>query len=91
MDVTSREQRRLSLLRYLDAQADANPGRALATAVLHQHLRAEGLEGETRDTMADLLYLQGGELVARQDKTISPEVARWIITKAGRDHYATSL
>lgn len=85
-----REQARLTVLRYLDAAADAVPGRGIATAVLMQHLRAEGFSGMDRagvDALAE--YLAGKGLVARAVKHVSSELPEWIITAAGRDYYAT--
>lgn len=84
-----REQARLTLLRYLDAAADASPGRGVPTAVLMQHLRAEGFGPIDRPgTLALLQYLSGKGFVEMTTKGVSPEVADWRITSAGRDEYA---
>lgn len=93
-----REQARLAVLRYLDAAADSAPGRGISTAVLSQHLRAEGFvlaPGEDPATPTPKLfavsicrYLQGKGLVGETTKAVSPEVTEWIITSAGRDEYA---
>ena len=89
MTPAEREQARLTVLRYLDAAADASPGRGIPTAVLMQHLRAEGFGTVDRTAVVALAeYLAGKGLVARAAKAVSAELPEWIITAAGRDHYA---
>ena len=88
MTPEQREQARLTILRYLDAAADTSPGRGIPSAVLMQHLRAEGFAGVDRTIVGALLmYLLDRGLVALVDK-ISPELPAWRITAAGRDYYA---
>jgi hypothetical protein len=86
----TREQIRLSLLRYLDAAAEGAPGRGIATAVLRQHLVSEGFPISETETLAALEYLRGKQLVARAVRSISPELAGWLITADGRDEYAVA-
>lgn len=88
MNATQREQVRLSILRYLDAQASAAPGRGVPVAVLRQYLLSEGTRLEAAAVQAELEYLRGKGLVETQRKALSPEVAAWMITSAGRDEYA---
>ena len=89
MTPAEREQARLTVLRYLDAAAEGSPGRGIGTAVLMQHLRAEGFSGIDRTgTEALLVYLHGKGLAEPVAKQVSPELAQWRITAAGRDHYA---
>lgn len=89
MTPAEREQARLTVLRYLDAAAEASPGRGIPTAVLMQHLRAEGFSGIDRPgTEALLVYLQGKGLTETTAKQVSPELVQWRITATGRDHYA---
>lgn len=89
MTPAEREQARITVLRYLDAAAEASPGRGIGTAVLMQHLRAEGFSAADRPgTDALCLYLVDKGLVALVAKEVSPELRQWRITAAGRDHYA---
>ena len=91
MSNEQREQARLTILRYLDAAADTSPGRGIPSAVLMQHLRAEGFSGADRILVGSLLmYLVDRGLVVLVDKAVSPEVAAWRITAAGRDYYASA-
>ncbi len=88
MDPTQREQMRLSVLRYLDAAAESNPGRGISAAVLRQHLVAEGQPADLTRVNAELVYLEGHGYVERVKKGFSPEVPLWLITSKGRDEYA---
>lgn len=86
MTSTDREQLRLSLLRFLDA----NPSRfGLGTQLLFQHARAEGRPALTvAEVDQELRYLLGKGLIEEKGKMISPENRSWGITAAGRDLYA---
>lgn len=82
------EQIRLALLRYLDATAVASPARGVSTELLTQHLKSDGFAVDRPRTEAELVYLQGKDLVTLHPKTISPENKLWLITASGRDQYA---
>lgn len=86
MNPEQREQLRLSLLRFLDA----NPtGYGLTGAVLAQMARSEGRPGlEFGTVIKELAYLQDKGLVTAVEKTISTEIVAWRITANGRDEYA---
>lgn len=86
MNANQREQVRLSLVRFLDANAGRRFG--LSNGVLRQMLAAEGLEAEAAELEAELRYLEDKGLIARRTKTLSPELAIWDITAAGRDFFA---
>lgn len=88
MTPEQREQIRLSLLRYLDAQAEGAPGRGVTAAVLRQHLVSEGFPVSEATVLAELHYLRGKALVETVKKALSPENPLWIITSQGRDEYA---
>lgn len=87
----TREQVRLSLLRYLDAAAAGAPGRGIPTAVLRQHLRGDGWDIDLKETEAELLYLADKGLVMPAAKRVSPEMLTWRITAEGRDEYAKTV
>lgn len=82
------EQIRLALLRYLDAAAVASPARGISTELLAQYLRSDGFAVDRARTEAELVYLQGKDLVTLHWKAISPENKSWLITATGRDAYA---
>jgi len=86
MNPQTREQVRLSLLRYLDAAAGRRNG--LAESVLRQFLISEGFTLTNEELAAELEYLRGKGLAAPAEKQISPENRAWVITAEGRDHYA---
>lgn len=77
---------RRSMLRYLDANAGGRFG--LSVAVIHQLLRAEGMDVRLKGVEAELGYLRDKGLIATLDKAISPEIALWRITALGRDEFA---
>lgn len=83
---TDREQLRLSLLRFLEAN---NSRFGLPSEFLLQRARAEGRSLLTLDQVeAELDYLAQKGLVDEVLKSISPERRAWRISAAGRDHYA---
>lgn len=85
MNADQREQLRLSLLRFLDA----NAGRSTALALLHQYAKNEGRPGLTREEVkAELFYLSDKGLAVKADKILSPENPAFDITAKGRDTYA---
>lgn len=86
MTTEEREQVRLSLLRYLDANAGRKFG--LTTAVMAQMLTGDGLACSREEAEAELAYLRDKGLIRRQTKLVSPELAAWEITAEGRDFYA---
>lgn len=88
MNAADREQLRLSLLRFLDANASGRFG--LKSALLTQMARSEGFNVTQDDVVAELQYLADKGLVHEGKKAISPEVRVWRITAAGRDHFAQS-
>ncbi|MBX3747321.1 MAG: hypothetical protein KF833_18585 [Verrucomicrobiae bacterium] len=79
-----RQQVRIGLLRYLEA---AKP-RALSGSLLHSFLRAEGMPVEPEGLRAELAYLADKGMAARSSSPMSPELAGWRITAAGRDWLA---
>jgi hypothetical protein len=88
MKISDREQLRLSILRHLDAQAEAS-GRGMGERLLFEFIRAEGISDlSIENVQADLRYLEGKGLVSVDGKLISPEIRTWRITSAGRDEYA---
>lgn len=91
MTAAERQQVRLSLLRYLDAAADASPGRGIGEAVLQQYLIAEGFSGGSMMAKAELGYLADKGFVVPVAKGLSPEIVSWRILAAGRDAYAQQL
>ena len=85
MTSTDREQLRISLLRFLDA----NAARSTAFDLLVQYAKSEGRPALTREIVqAELNYLEGKGLVAKKTKLISPENPAYDITSDGRDAYA---
>lgn len=84
MKPAARELFRAQLLRQLD-EVTPNPLRTAALAML---ARASGFIVTEEECTAELHYLADKDLVERPAKTISPEVAEWRITAAGRDHVA---
>lgn len=88
MNSLDREQLRLSLLRFLDANARGQFG--LSEGLLHQLARAEGRpELVPADITRELQYLADKEMVTEVRKAISPENRAWRITATGRDHFAS--
>lgn len=88
MDADIREQVRISMLRYLARAAE----HGLGQTVLWTFLRTEGFSNVSRpDVGAELQYLMDKGLVASLAKDISPELAHWRITAAGRDWLARNL
>ena len=86
MNSADREQLRLSLLRFLDAN---NTGRFLGTGLLLQMAKAEGRGDLTEaEVKAELQYLLDRGLVEAAAKVISPENKTWRITADGRDAFA---
>lgn len=86
MNSEEREQLRLSLLRFLDANATV---RFLGTGLLLQMAKAEG-RGDLKaaEVEAELRYLLDKGFVEMAAKQISPENKTWRITAAGRDAFA---
>ena len=86
MQAQQREQLRLSLTRFLDA----NPTRfGLSTDLLWQMARNEGRPKLTREEIeAELQYLADKDYATEAVKEVSPENRAWRITAAGRDFYA---
>jgi DNA-binding HxlR family transcriptional regulator len=85
LNATQREQVRLSTLRYC-RQAD---GYGLSENLLLASLRAEGLRSLSKaDLQSQLQYLLDKKLIARVEKTISPENASYRITAEGEDFFA---
>ncbi len=81
-----REQLRLSLMRFLDANS-ANYG--LAESLLVQMAKAEGRHWLTADMVArEMDYLGEKTLAATVQKVLSPENRSWRITAHGRDFLA---
>jgi hypothetical protein len=81
-----REQLRLSLLRFLDAN---NTRFGLATKLLAQMCRSEGLPLlEPQHVETELRYLEEKSFVQEALKGMSPENRCWRITAAGRDFRA---
>ena len=86
MNPEAREQLRLSLIRFLDAN---NTRFGIGTALLLQHARAEGRPDlKKTDVDAELRYLEDKGYAEEALKGISPENPAWRITAAGRDFYA---
>ena len=86
MNAEDREQLRLSLLRFLDANATKF---SLPTGLLLQMAISEGRRGLKRaEVEAELTYLEDKGLAKPINKLLSPELQCWRITAAGRDHYA---
>lgn len=86
MNPAERETLRLSLLRYLDANAGNRRG--LAETVMRQRFTNEGGTATPVEVAAELDYLADKGLVEVTAKPISPELRAWKITSAGRDHFA---
>ncbi|HVY70798.1 MAG TPA: hypothetical protein VHH73_12780 [Verrucomicrobiae bacterium] len=86
MESQQREQLRLSLTRFLDA----NPTRfGLSTALLWQMARNEGrLQLAREEVDAELQYLADKGYAIEVMKDLSPENRAWRITATGRDFYA---
>lgn len=83
---TDREQLRLSLLRFLEAN---NSRFGLPTDFLLQRARAEGRSLLLLDQVeTELTYLADKGLVDEVLKSISPERRAFRITAIGRDYYA---
>lgn len=80
-----REQLRLSLLRYLDANVSSFGS---SSALLLQQARAEGFAVDKSVIELEMKYLADKKLAALRDKKISPENRTWEITAEGRDHRA---
>lgn len=81
-----REQYRLAIIGILAAVGAVGMQRASLKVSLDSRGYKSIATGADLDNELD--YLAGKQLVERKDKTISPEVARWKITAAGRDHAA---
>lgn len=87
MNANQREQVRLSILRWLNEAAPYG----LSTAILWQQLRNEGNRHmDSVELLAEIEYLEGKKLIEKREKLISPEIAVWKITSAGRDHFAAN-
>lgn len=87
MTATQREQLRLSLLRFLEAN---NTRFGLSTELLLQMARAEGRPVLARpDVEAELQYLFDKGYATEAAKALSPENRNWRITANGRDAFAT--
>jgi hypothetical protein len=87
VNAQTREQLRLSLLRFLDE----NPTRfGLGLPLLAQRARAEGFPVDTENLDAELLYLEDAKFVVQPAKVLSPENRTFRITKEGRDFRAQS-
>lgn len=83
MAPAQREQLRLSLLRFLDANGTRFP---LASDLLLQLARSEGRTWlQSGELEEELAYLADKGLVMSAPKLISPELRAWRITAAGRD------
>jgi hypothetical protein len=86
MHPEEREHLRLSLLRFLDANATAH---GLSASLLLAFARNEGRPRLTPDEVAaELGYLADKGLAAPAPKPISPENRAWRITAQGRDFLA---
>lgn len=81
-----REQARLSLLRYLAANRTPY---GLPARALRQYLAAEGTRMEVPEVEQELQYLVDKGLAAPVEKRLSPEVAVYRVTAAGRDLLAS--
>jgi hypothetical protein len=80
-----REQFRHALIRILAAAGAVGMKRAS----LKISLDTTGFDSASgADLDNELDYLAGKSFAGQMDKTISPEVARWKITAAGRDYAA---
>ena len=87
-DADTREQVRISMLRYLARAAE----HGLGQTVLWTFVRTEGFREVTRpDIGVELQYLSDKCLVVTLAKDISPELAHWRITATGRDWLAKNL
>lgn len=87
MTPSEREQLRLSLLRFLDANSSRY---GLPTPFLLQHARSEGRHDLDKPSVeAELQYLADKGYVAEVLKGISPEMRSWRITADGRDFFAS--
>lgn len=83
MKAEDREQLRLSLLRFLNANQTRF---GLSETLLHQMARAEGRSTlELGEVSTALDYLEGKQLIYSVKKDVSPEVRAWRITAAGVD------
>lgn len=88
MTAEQREQLRLSLLRFLEANGTRF---GLATSLLVQMARSEGRpELERAEVVSELTYLEDKTFLAPVLKGISPENPAWRITAEGRDFLATA-
>jgi DNA-binding PadR family transcriptional regulator len=77
----------LSILRYV-----AEARRYAGIGLLLQCLRSEGFAELTRGELAgELQYLADKGLVVAVEKPVSPEMAVWRITAAGRDYLAQTI
>lgn len=86
MNAQQREQLRLSLLRFLDAN---NTRFGLSTELLWQMARGEGRgQLERQHVEGELQYLTDKGLATEVFKGVSPENRCWRATAAGRDHQA---
>jgi len=84
-----REQLRLSLLRFLDANQTRY---GLAVSLLLQMARNEGRPGLERDqVIGELLYLEDKHLIVETLKGVSPENPAFRITAEGRDFVAMQM
>ena len=87
-DPQSREQLRLSVLRYLDRAS----GRFLYESLIRELISADfggQISGEA--VHSEMLYLRDKGLVRNptpDERPISPEIRSWTITAAGRDFWA---
>jgi hypothetical protein len=86
MNAEQKEQLRLSLLRFLEA----NPARfGLDTSLLWQMARNEGRPAlERAEVENQLTYLAGKKLVDEVSKGVSPENRAWRISSEGSDFVA---
>lgn len=85
MSPEQRQQIRLSLLRY-------GLG-SFTVGLARQYLISEGQHGITREQVqAEIDYLADPDkrLLRKNDNLVSPEVATWSTTAAGRDYLAQS-
>jgi hypothetical protein len=86
MNANDREQVRLSLLRYLDANAGKRF--PLSEPLLRRYLQGDGFDCSEIEVRAELNYLFDKRLAKPSEKQISPENITWVITSDGRDEYA---
>ncbi|HWY76869.1 MAG TPA: hypothetical protein VN281_14705 [Verrucomicrobiae bacterium] len=80
-----RELLRIAVLRVLDTNPSGKMfGRASIALLCNQY----GFAPSLAEISAELHYLESAGLIKVRDKTISPEVQTWQITKAGMDFVA---